>query len=256
MIQGKKKGQPEKNYLQARRPFIKMRIYAVNCDPGRGERLKAAAAPLNLDLVLIQSPLKDDPEVVRRGATCFARETSYPTGFAATIGHIRCMQALVDSGEPLGIIIEDDVRFHKAFNEVVDALIPYMMEGNTDILSLGYINIPHGEHYHTNGHILIRNVGLSNPWGAQCYMITREWAAKFCKLFEVDDMGIWNNFQSICYVLEDLKDEIKTLNHTVKEQQRQILMVYKGLDDKVEEGHELPHAELPGWLRHKDVMKL
>jgi GR25 family glycosyltransferase involved in LPS biosynthesis len=167
-----------------------MRIYAVNCDPGRGERLKAAAAPLNLDLVLVQSPLKDDPEVVRRGATCFARETSYATGFAATLGHIRCMQALVDSGEPLGIIIEDDVRFHKAFNEVVDALIPYMMEGNTDILSLGYINIPHGEHYHTNGHILIRNVGLSNPWGAQCYMITREWAAKFCKIFEVDDVSI------------------------------------------------------------------
>jgi hypothetical protein len=77
------------------------------------------------------------------------------------------------------------------------------------------------------------------------------------KLFEVEDLGIWNNFKSICYVLEDLKDEIRILNHTVKEQQRQILMVYKGLDDKVvEEGHEMPHAELPGWLRHKDVMKL
>jgi hypothetical protein len=177
------------NNLHARRLSLKMRIYAVNCDVGRGERLKAAAAPLNLDIVLVQSPLKDDPEVVRRGATCFARDTSYPTGFAATLGHIRCMQALVDSGEPLGIIIEDDVRFHKYFNEVVASMAEYMKEGNTDILSLGYINIPQGDHYHTHGHILIRNVGVSNPWGAQCYMITREWAAKFCKIFEVDDVS-------------------------------------------------------------------
>jgi GR25 family glycosyltransferase involved in LPS biosynthesis len=166
-----------------------MRIYAVNCDPGRGERLKAAAAPLNLDIELVQSPLKDDPEVLRRGATCFARDTAYPTGFAATLGHIRCMQRLVDSGDPLGIIVEDDVRFHKQFNEVVASMESYMMEGNTDILSLGYINIPIGDHYHTHGHILIRNVGVSNPWGAQCYMITRDWAAKFCKLFEVDDVS-------------------------------------------------------------------
>lgn len=171
-------------------PLNQMRIYAVNCDKGRGERLKSAAAPLNLDIVLVQSPLKDDPEVVRRGATCFERKSSYPTGLAATLGHIRCMQLLVDSGEPLGIIIEDDVRFHKDFNSVVNSMGTYMMEGNTDILSLGYINIPQGEHYHTHNHVLIRNVGVSNPWGAQCYMITREWAATFCKIFEVDDVSI------------------------------------------------------------------
>jgi GR25 family glycosyltransferase involved in LPS biosynthesis len=189
-----------------------MRIYAVNCDPGRGERLKSAAAPLNLDIVLIQSPLKDDPEVVRRGATCFERGTSYPTGCAATLGHIRCMQALVDSGEPLGIIIEDDVRFHKDFNRLVEAVIPHMLSGTTDILSLGYINIPTGEWSQVGGEYLIRNVGVSNPWGAQCYMITREWAAKFCKLFEVDDVSIpyeshfvtdWVMFDTILGVRRD-----------------------------------------------------
>jgi GR25 family glycosyltransferase involved in LPS biosynthesis len=167
-----------------------MRIYAVNCDTGRGERLKAAAAPLNLDIVLIQSPLKDDPEVLRRGATCFERGTSYPTGCAATLGHIRCMQALVDSGDPLAIIIEDDVRFHKDFNRLIEAVIPHMLSGTTDILSLGYINIPSGQWSEVGGEYLIRNVGVSNPWGAQCYMITREWASKFCKLFEVDDVSI------------------------------------------------------------------
>ena len=167
-----------------------MRVYAVNCDPGRGERLKAAAAPLDLDIVLVKAPLKDDPEVLRRGATCFERNTSYPTGCAATLGHIRCMQAFVDSGEPLAIIIEDDVRFHKDFKRLVDAVIPHMMSGSTDILSMGYINLPTGPWEHVGGEILIRNVGVSNPWGAQCYMITREWAVKFCKLFEVDDVSI------------------------------------------------------------------
>lgn len=77
------------------------------------------------------------------------------------------------------------------------------------------------------------------------------------KLFEVDDMGIWNNFKSITYILEELKDEIKALNHTVKEQQKQIMRIYNGLESRVEEKeHEqFPDVPMPKWLKHSEVVK-
>jgi GR25 family glycosyltransferase involved in LPS biosynthesis len=165
-----------------------MRVYAVNCDKGRAERLVSAAAPLDLDIQLVPSPLSNDEEVLRRGKKMLEVGTAYPTGLAATIGHIRAMERFVESGEPLAIIIEDDVRFHKHFNRLIAAVTPHMMEGNTDILSLGYVNPPHGTYEVIGGEYIIRNVGLSNPWGAQCYMITRDYAQRFTQMCAVDDL--------------------------------------------------------------------
>jgi len=165
-----------------------MRIYAVNCDQGRAERLKAAAAPLGLDIVLVKSPLADDPEVVSRGATCFARQTSYPTGCAATLGHLRAMAQLVQDGDPWGIIIEDDVRFRNDFCDIVARLEANVSDA--DIISLGFVNFPVGTPEDVDGIPLLKNVGLSNPWGAQCYMITREYARHLVETFSVEDVSI------------------------------------------------------------------
>jgi hypothetical protein len=138
-----------------------MRIYAVNCDAGRADRLRSAAAPLGLDIVLVPSPLANDPEVVRRGANCFA---------------------------PWGIIIEDDVRFHKDFNDLTARLEANVTDA--DIVSLGFVNYPFGTPEVVDGIPLLKNVGLSNPWGAQCYMITREYARHLVDTFSVDDVSI------------------------------------------------------------------
>lgn len=163
-----------------------MKIYAVNCDKGRAERLFSAAAPLNLDMVLVPSPLKDDPEVVRRGNTLLERKTSYPTGIAATIGHIRAMKLISESSDRWGIIIEDDVRFRKDFKEIVSRLESLC---EVDIVSLGFVNFPRGQIHVYNGVGLIPFVGMSNPWGAQCYMITREYATHLVRTFEPDDLA-------------------------------------------------------------------
>jgi hypothetical protein len=165
-----------------------MRIYAVNCDSGRADRLRSAAAPLDLEFVLVPSPLANDPEVVRRGATCFARNTSYPTGFAATIGHLRAMERFLHDGGEWGIIIEDDVRFHKDFKDLVLRLQAHITDA--DIVSLGFVNFPVGTPELVDQIPLLRNVGLSNPWGAQCYMITREYARHLVDTFSVDDVSI------------------------------------------------------------------
>jgi len=167
-----------------------MRIYAVNCDKGRADRLYAAAAPLNLDIVLVPSPLASSNEVVRRGKTCFERGTSYPTGCAATIGHLRALEQFVADGDPLGIIIEDDVRFHRDFVRIVNAMTPHMLIGETDVLALGYVNMPIGNRDWVGTELIIRNVGVSNPWGAQCYMVTRVYADFLVKMFKEDDLSI------------------------------------------------------------------
>jgi GR25 family glycosyltransferase involved in LPS biosynthesis len=186
----KQKKLTELLHFQRRRLSKKMRIYAVNCDKGRAERLYAAASSLHLDMVLVASPLADSEEVVRRGKACFERGTSYPTGCAATIGHLRALEQFVADGDPLGIIIEDDVRFHRDFMRIVDAMVPHMMSGETDVLSLGYVNIPLGERIWVGTELIIKNVGVSNPWGAQCYMVTRAYAAFLVNMFREDDLSL------------------------------------------------------------------
>jgi GR25 family glycosyltransferase involved in LPS biosynthesis len=169
-----------------------MNVYAVSCDPGRADRLRAAAAPLGLNIVIVDSPLASDPEVVRRGRTCFERDSAYPTGMAATLGHMRAMQRLVDSGDAWAIIIEDDVRFHVAFKEIVASVEP-LLDGSVDVISLGFCNYPgqmDGEVCHINGIPFFKNVSLGNPWGAQCYMITREYARRFLDIFREDDVSV------------------------------------------------------------------
>ena len=146
----------------------------------------STASPLNLDIILVPSPLKDDPEVVRRGKSLLERSTGYPTGIAATIGHIRAMKLISQSNDYWSIIIEDDVRFRRDFKEIVSRLESLR---DVDVVSLGFVNFPHGTPHVYNGVGLIPFVGLSNPWGAQCYMITREYAGHLARTFEPDDLG-------------------------------------------------------------------
>ena len=164
-----------------------MRIYAVSCSSGRADRLRACAAPLGLDIVIVDSPKSDDPEVIHRGRTSLETKMGYATGIAATIGHIRAMKQLVEDGSAWGIIIEDDVRFHKDFTRIANILESSVADA--DIVSLGYVNFPHGTVDMIDDIPIIKNVHLSNPWGAQCYMITRQYAQHLVNLFyDVDDL--------------------------------------------------------------------
>lgn len=168
-------------------PPTGMKIYAVNCDKGRAERLFAKAAALNLNMVLVPSPMGDDEEVLRRGKTCFERNSAYPTGLAATIGHMRAMQLLVDSGEPMAMIVEDDVRFHKDYHRICAIVAENMHDA--DVFTTGYVNFPEGTEEDMGGLKVIKNVGLGNPWGAQGYVITADYAKRFLKIFEEDDVS-------------------------------------------------------------------
>jgi len=167
-----------------------MKIYVVSCNETRWKNLTNASSVLNLDFVNVQSPLSTDEEVQRRGKRLFETGKGYPTGVAATIGHIRAMKQFVESQEPLAMIVEDDVRFHKDFNNQIKSIEKYMLETDTDIFSLGFVNLPHQSNIKfLNGMPFREHVGISDPWGAQCYVITRKYAMFFSNLFSVDDIA-------------------------------------------------------------------
>jgi GR25 family glycosyltransferase involved in LPS biosynthesis len=140
-------------------------------------------------MYVIESPLKNDPEVLRRGHGCFQRG-SYPAGVAATLGHIRAMKEFLKTGDPIAAILEDDVRFHKNFRDVVERVERYMLtNSDANVISMGFINLPGGHVENVGGVMMIRNVGVSNPWGCQCYAITREYARHFVEYFDVEDIA-------------------------------------------------------------------
>lgn len=166
-----------------------MKFYIVSCDPERAERLKLAATPLGLDMYVVRSPWKDDPEVLRRGQGCF-QYGSYPAGVAATLGHIRAMKQFLQTGDPVAAIVEDDVRFHINFRETAERVEKYLLtSSDANVISMGFVNLPHGEVENIGGVMMIRNVGVSNPWGCQCYVLTRDYARHFVRMFEVDDIA-------------------------------------------------------------------
>ena len=168
-----------------------MKIYVVSCSPPRVERLIKAALPLNLDFEVVDSPLGTDEEVQRRGKTCLERGSGYATGIAATIGHIRAMERIASRNDPFAIIVEDDVRFHVMFNEYLEMCIEYMNKSNADILSIGFVSFPYITKGVRIGDLLVEeNVILSNPWGAQGYIITKKYAIYFSKLFLIDDLAL------------------------------------------------------------------
>lgn len=79
-------------------------------------------------------------------------------------------------------------------------------------------------------------------------------------LNEVEEIGAWNNFKSICYVLDDIRDDIKKISNDIKEQQKQINIMAKGIEAIVTDSKEFqiihpPNVELPRWLKHKVEVK-
>ena len=169
-----------------------MKIYIVSCSEERQQRLKSASEPLNLDLEVVNSPWSTEEEVQRRGKECFENKTTYPTGFAATLGHLRAMKKFIETDSKYCIIIEDDVRFHKQFNEMVPALEDYMNQTNFDIFTLGFVNFPNkkwpSKEVVVGNQSILENVSISNPWGCQGYMISRNYAIKLVELFSNDNI--------------------------------------------------------------------
>lgn len=196
-----------------------MKIYIVSCNLGRTDRLTKAARSLHLDFEVVESPLGTSEEVQRRGKACMDRGTGYATGIAATLGHIRAMERIAIRDDPLAIIVEDDIRFHRMFKEYIQLAEGYMRTSRVDILSIGFVNFPRITNGIRVGDLIVQeNVGLGNPWGAQGYIITKEYATYFSKLFSRDDLSIpySGNFVTDCVIFDPvLNCKRSTLSHPI-----------------------------------------
>jgi GR25 family glycosyltransferase involved in LPS biosynthesis len=196
-----------------------MKVYAVSCSPDRMERLRAKASPLNLEIITVDSPYLTDPEVLQRGKNHLEKELGYPGGIAATIGHIRAMKMFLETNEETCLIVEDDVRFHKNFNQYISDVDDIMKSTSIDVFIVGYCSLCapcyecHGRWSTYNQEIMFsfktceyclsktlqhnsilyysdetEGIGVSNPYGAQGYVVRREFAKKFVDLFSVEDL--------------------------------------------------------------------
>ena len=103
---------------------FRLRVFVVSASVGRRELLEPLLAGLApaLSVTWVQSAAPDDvdagPGFVRRGgetrATCARLE-----------GHVRAARALVDSGAPVALVLEDDARLHVDALSRLEALVAW-----------------------------------------------------------------------------------------------------------------------------------
>lgn len=181
-----------------------MKVYVVNCDTGRFDRMKNASKFNSIELEYVKSYISTDEIVTRRGSRAIERKMTEPRLVAMTLGHMKAIEEFLKSNEDIGIIAEDDVRFHNEFEQYADICSSYIRGSNVDVLSVGFVNFPFGKKISYSGISIIENVGLGNPWGAQCYMITREYASRFLEIFKEEDISLpYSNYFSPDWVIFD-----------------------------------------------------
>ncbi len=184
-----------------------MKIFVVSCDSTRFLRTKNCSMDPRLDLIYAQSLHLSDHEVYVRGDHT-EKSMQYEFGVTACfIGHMNAMKTfLKSSGQEYGIIAEDDVRFHKNFYSDTLKLLPLMSE--YDIISLGFVNQPFGTIEKYNGINIIKDVKVGNPWGTQCYIISRDLAKSFLERFDKEVISesscCYNGTFSSDYVIFDI----------------------------------------------------
>lgn len=113
-----------------------MQIYMVSCNRGRADRVLECASPLNIDFRVISGIVPSDDDFKTFDPRFL--ETHRATDIACTLSHVRTMKAFLESQDDIGVIVEDDVRFHKDFNAKIPILEALVRGGGMDILSFGF----------------------------------------------------------------------------------------------------------------------
>ena len=165
-----------------------MKIFVVNCDTARFIKMISCSLDHRLELIKIETPKYKDAEIYRRGKHDATTPFNQLVLTACLIGHMRAMKTFIETtNQDSCIIAEDNIRFHKNFFEISNKVIPLMEQ--YDIISLGFVNKPHGPVELFNGVSVIKDVKIGNPWGTQCYAISRKFAVAFLNRFDKDIIG-------------------------------------------------------------------
>lgn len=102
-------------------------------------------------------------------------------------GHMECLQRLVDSGDDLAIICEDDIHIRKDFTTELPDIITQFKKRNLEMLMLGYLldfsPITENSELPLKDFVFTYHDYHSSVWGTQMYMIDSNYAKHILAYF-------------------------------------------------------------------------
>jgi len=147
-----------------------VKFYCLNYNnPERKERMTKRFEKLELDYEIVNGV-----SATERASSCM-------------FGHLSMLQKFIDSNERFGIMCEDDIFIHKDIKHKVNELL--MLD--FDIILLGYL--------YPNDHMIYKHmIGNlytypNDLWGAQMYLITREYAMYCLNNFKPDTTPVFSS---------------------------------------------------------------
>jgi len=157
-------------------------IFVINCDEQRKKRIRSRFNKLNITPTF----------------NCFTDISGIEQKYNITLtihdkvmlSHMDCIQKFYNTGKPLGIICEDDIYIHKTLDKEIEKVVAFITKNQYDILLLGYLlNYKPPYHYHN----LITSFDKykvydynKELWGAQMYMVTRNYAKYLLDNFPIN----------------------------------------------------------------------
>ena len=168
-------------------PLIEFKYPKIYCitfrNPERKARMTERFKILDLDAEFVEALPWDDPAIRPPDNVLeFAKSSTHWNSYAWSTAHAHAaaIQRFIDSGEPAAVICEDDVHIHRAFKVEMPCLLANMYKMDLEVLLLGYLTTNPPAMVNGSWHPLAQHFMYFpcafDLWGAQMYLITREYA--------------------------------------------------------------------------------
>jgi GR25 family glycosyltransferase involved in LPS biosynthesis len=164
--------------------FACPKFYCVTYNnPERRERMANRFATLGLDFAFVESLPWDHPSIKPPASVIeYAKEFRHWSHYAWSTahGHGAAIQHFIDSGDPIGVICEDDIHLYRWTKEELPIIVGNMNKLSLDCVLLGYLTTNPPAKIHSTWYPILTQFMYFHCafdlWGAQMYIITREYA--------------------------------------------------------------------------------
>lgn len=160
------------------------KIYCVTFrNPERRERMVTRFDTLGLRFEFVEALPWDHPNIKPNDSVIeYAKEFRHWNSYAWSTAHAHAaaVQQFVNSGESIGIICEDDIHLHIQTKKEIPLIIDNMHKMGLDCILLGYLTTNPPAKIHSTWVPMYPQFMYFHCafdlWGAQMYIITREYA--------------------------------------------------------------------------------
>ena len=210
-----------------------MKTYVINLDrrPDRLAFFREQAAARRFDFERIVAVDGTDPALIARAATLpvgFTGHRRGPSHLACFESHRQVWRAILESGDPFGIVMEDDVVLAKDFSRLLSAdWVPY----DADLVRLETYMMPTRLDRAPVGRVEGRAIRRmrSTMGGTGAYVIARPAAARLLQETE----AIYENIDAVLF---DTRSPLFSS-----------LRIYQLIPAPAIQGHRLPQVRAQGW---------